>query len=247
MKKIKFFGLALFTIASISSCNIDENPTINNDENKIEDIESITQKYVLAHENMFKAFMRESKRTIESDGNLTEFCENFKETYLSKLATKEEKQLLNKKQVALTRNPEGLSTLIPDIWMAKFTDVLFNENVGLLREKINQFYSDSFFINLNPTEQLGLRIQLETLEKYRDEMINMLIEAYKNENILTRMSPGDRMIWVECSHTMPEEYRKMTFQTCMALWGFLPITGISTITGAAGIASLLYDWFELIF
>lgn len=225
MKKIKLFCLALLAIVCFNSCEMIEDSSIDHNESEFENNEDVAQSYALLYKDMFKTFMQESRDVFESHGDLDAFCNNFKESYRSRLTSEEAKMLIDERQINITRNSDTSLVTVPDNWMREFEAVLFDENIDCLREKIDRFYNDFCFLNLNSAEQMELKIQLETLATFRNGLVDMVIESYDHENTITRMSPGDRMIWVECSHNMTEKDRKILYNVCIAAWAFLPGIG----------------------
>lgn len=79
--------------------------------------------------------------------------------------------------------------------------IMFDANVNLLTEKIEEFYVSPYFLTLHQNEQKELKLQLETLAKIRNSWIEILIEYYQPQ-ATTRMSPGDRMIWSDIAKQM---------------------------------------------
>lgn len=79
--------------------------------------------------------------------------------------------------------------------------IMFDANVNLLTEKIEEFYVSPYFLTLHQNEQKELKLQLETLAKIRNSWIEILIEYYQPQTT-TRMSPGDRMIWSDIAKQM---------------------------------------------
>ena len=56
---------------------------------------------------------------------------------------------------------------------------MFDANVNLLTEKIEEFYVSPYFLTLHQNEQKELKLQLETLAKIRNSWIEILIEYYQ--------------------------------------------------------------------
>ena len=121
--------------------------------------------------------------------------------YFSQLSPKELALINRKSYSSETRNDNSSAIVIPEDFIMQIKSIMFDANVNLLTEKIEEFYVSPYFLTLHQNEQKELKLQLETLAKIRNSWIEILIEYYQPQ-ATTRMSPGDRMIWSDIAKQM---------------------------------------------
>ena len=180
MKQLLFYtGLSIILVAAFSSCSSEVETTSSLQQIYEEDVDVLSSEYAY----------------------LNEHFKNFSDVYFSQLSPKELALINRKSYSSETRNDNSSAIVIPEDFIMQIKSIMFDANVNLLTEKIEEFYVSPYFLTLHQNEQKELKLQLETLAKIRNSWIEILIEYYQPQ-ATTRMSPGDRMIWSDIAKQM---------------------------------------------
>lgn len=201
MKTLKFTRLLLivllFTICMTNSCQK------NNDIN-IERIAMLDKTLPAKYGEIFEqlattVFLSDKSSTISEISD--SFINNLSEEYLI---------LLDRQQ---TRSQsQDYSFCLSDSLIAVLKPYLFVENLNELDGKIEDVLNSDYFENLSDEMKEQCSLELYTLKYCRDGLVNVIVKVYNGEVIITKLSPGDRMIWSEISQNMSEEDRENIVQ-----------------------------------
>ena len=182
MKQLLFYtGLSIILVAAFSSCSSEVETTSSLQQIYEEDVDVLSSEYASLYKNLVGTI--------------------FKDVYFSQLSPKELALINRKSYSSETRNDNSSAIVIPEDFIMQIKSIMFDANVNLLTEKIEEFYVSPYFLTLHQNEQKELKLQLETLAKIRNSWIEILIEYYQPQ-ATTRMSPGDRMIWSDIAKQM---------------------------------------------
>lgn len=211
---------AIFSV-SLPSCSSETEFTPNRNNLFLEeDIDILSSGYSDLYSDLFKIILQEYKEISVSDADvdIDKYFKYFAELYVSQLTPEENKLLKRGAHLYDTRSSDEPNKIItvPDEFVNKIKPIMFDEDVSLLTGEINKFYNSQYFLNLNAEEQQELKIQLESLKKIRNSVIDILIDHFQHENIMTRISPGDRMIWSQAVSQMTDEQRSKLIDAGLA-------------------------------
>ena len=204
MKQLLFYtGLSIILVAAFSSCSSEVETTSSLQQIYEEDVDVLSSEYASLYKNLVGTIFKECKKisVSESDIDLNEHFKNFSDVYFSQLSPKELALINRKSYSSETRNDNSSAIVIPEDFIMQIKSIMFDANVNLLTEKIEEFYVSPYFLTLHQNEQKELKLQLETLAKIRNSWIEILIEYYQPQ-ATTRMSPGDRLIWSDIAKQM---------------------------------------------
>lgn len=236
-----YIGLSIIFVVAFSSCTSEEETTTNLQQIYEVDVDALSTEYASLYKDLIGTIFKECKEisVSESDIDLKEHFKNFSDIYFSQLSPKELALINRKSYSSKTRNGNSSPIVIPEDFIMQIKSIMFDANVNLLTEKIQDFYVSPSFITLPLNEQKELKLQLETLAKIRDSWIEILIEYYQPKAI-TRMSPGDRMIWSDIAKQM--NHRQQSNLIDASLFGIGIVCGPipAGVIGAIGLAKSIF-------
>lgn len=194
-----------------------------------EDIEELSDAYSAVFLDIFHALKQEYKQISGSDIDITRHFERFAESYTRNTRYSDS---------YIPRDPDGSKGVIKvsDEFLDKIKPIMLDEDLSLLKNEINEFYNSPYFLSLNNVDRQELRIQLESLIKIRDCVTEIVIDYAQNGNSMTRMSPGDRMVWSEAMKILNDSQRRNAADAVIigiALVTTGPMAGIVTLAAWA--------------
>lgn len=210
MKKILTLMMAAALMIGFTACEKDDLAV----EETVKVTKYTSQAYIKIYDDMLKKIVKDVEQIIENEDNIDEFAHNFYESYFNSLSPSDQNLLRNNYIEKLsTRSGEEIEdvNILTNGLFERFAPFMCDVDVNLLYNEISLLYNESFFKELSPDLQTALEIQLETLKNSRDIMISFIVDLYDNK--ITRMSPGDRMVWSECAAQMTDEQREQFIET----------------------------------
>lgn len=175
--------------------------------------ETTAQAYVRICDDMFKTITQDVVQIVKNDEDIDGYLKNFYDSYFDNLSLSD-KKLLNNNYLGtlVTRSGDGLEelNLLTNGVFDRFKPLLIEGDVNMLYDEMSLFYNEPYFQGLSADAQTILIVQLETLKNARDNMIDFVI-ALRNNQEMTRMSPGDRMVWREAAAQMTDAQREKFF------------------------------------
>lgn len=152
------------------------------------------------------------------------------DTFLNNLS-KDHLSLLDKQKTK--SQSQDHSFCLCDSLIAIIKPTLFVEDLNELDRKIEEVLNNDYFESLSIEMKEQCSLELCTLKYCRDGLVNVIVKIYNGELTMTKLSPGDRMIWSEISQNMSEENRENIVQAGLLGMG-LTGSGVGVIASIVG-------------
>lgn len=229
MKKYLFSVLTM-SLLFFSCTNEEEyiNTTNTNEAYSEEIINNISSEYASLVKDIL--LMAKGSKTRANDDYISEISEGNKELLEFIISSNIKNPL-----------PSSFEQFINELTL---DNILYNEDLSLLDEKINIYYSSQEYLEMDLKNKSIINLNIEIIKKTRDQIIQVILEDLNNAQ--TRMSPGDRMIWSQAYQQLDECQRdqlmSMNINVLIGYAGFIENAVVNAFSYLAGAAKALWDY-----
>lgn len=208
------------------------------------EIEILSDRYAKIFEGMYNALLKEKKR-ISNLGAKTpseDYLEQYATSYINSLV-REEQALLSymfSSPSVLTRK----ESIIFKSYVSSIEPLIFEEDENKLLDEVNAFYDSSSFEASDLASRQEMKLRLESLKKVRYVIINGINEFVRDNNHISRISPGDRMIWSQSMSIMNEKQLHAILGMTLMGMGYIATGTGATIIKIATTINLIWSVFS---
>ena len=209
------------------------NNTINISTYSDNDIEILSDRYATLFEGIYNAILEEKKRISNLGSNISS------EDYLIQYATNYINSLTSEEQAFISHmfsEPSEFSRKERYVFMGFIQSIeplIFEKDEDKLADEIDAFYNRTIYKSFDLSSRQEMKLRLESLKKVRYVIINGINEFVRDNNHISRISPGDRMIWSQSVSMLTKDQVHLLIDVTFVGVGFMATGYTNTMISIA--------------